>query len=227
MTTIRADVRVNSKLSQIERGFAIPLVEIAQQLVPGMVARIQRGQSSTGTFEPLGVRSVATPAHGLFWVSPKSPHPPIQSKGKSWPVIGDDGWAGYLTYSDYAEARGKKPRNFRDTNQLMPTLGIRVNGPGRVKVTFYGSHRRNKPKSEGGGVVTTSNSSVALMASRNEPAPMLTPTRDELVAISRQFQDEVNAQLIGLAADAQSVRQLGQRATRLQKRMAASSYARG
>lgn len=223
MTTIRADVRVNSKLSQIERGFAFPLVEIAQQIVPGMVARIQRGQSSTGTFAPLAAYSVERPGTGLFWVPPELPQPDgFVVKLPSGDLAG---WAGYKSYKAYAQALGGGPRTFTQTRQLLNALAPRVNGPGRVKITFYGAHRSaRKPD---GTVARMSNTSVAYAASRNEPAPMLTPTRDELVAISRQFQDEVNAQLIGLAADAQSVRQLGQRATRLQKRMAASSYARG
>ena len=223
MTVIAANVRVNSKLTEIERGFAIPLVEVAQQLVPGMIGRITRGVSSTGTFAPLGAYSVARPGKGLFWVPPDLPQP---AGFVVRPTSGElDGWAGYRTYKAYADALGGGPRKFTQTRQLMQSLAPRVLGPGRVKITFYGAHRASRKPD--GTQVRQSNTSVAYLASRNEPAPMLAPTRDELVAIARSSQNEVAAGVLQNAADAQSVRQLGQRYQRVQKRMAASTYARG
>lgn len=222
MSGIAANVRVNSRLSEIERRFAIPLVEIAQRLVPGMASRIQRGVSSTGTFAPLGAYSVPRPGPGLFWVPPDLPQP---AGYLARPTEGKlAGWAGYKSYKAYTDALGGGPRKFTQTRQLMDSLAPRVLGPGRVKITFYGTHRASKKPD--GTKTQQSNTSVAYLASRNEPEPMLAPTREELLFVARQFQSET-AGLIQNAADAQQVRQLGQRFQRVQKRMAASTYARG
>ena len=222
MTAIRAEVKFNSKLSEIERRFAIPLVEIAQQLVPGMLDRIRRGQASTGQFAALGAYSVPTPGGGLFWVPPKSAQPAgFVAQPKSGKYAG---WAGYVSYRAYTEALGSPARRFTATGALLSSLKIRVNGPGRVKVAFYGAHAAaDKP---GGKGPRTPNTAVAYAASMREPVPMLTPSRDELVAIARQFQSEVGAQMISESADAQDIRKLGQRVTALQKRMPAQARGR-
>lgn len=219
---IRAEVRYNSRLSEIERRFAIPLVEIAQQLVPGMLARIERGQSSTGTFAPIGAYSTPTPGKGLFWVAPGKPQPPgfivRPTTGKL------AGWAGYESYRDYARCLGNPPRNFQETRELLAALRIRVNGPGRVKVAFYGSH--SAPEKPDGTGRRDSNANIAFLASRREPVPMLTPSREEIARVAQMFQSAVGAQMIGEAADAQSIRALGQRVTGLQRRLPAAARGR-
>lgn len=218
MTSIRAEVKFNSRLSEIERRFAIPLVEIAQQLVPGMLDRIRRGQASTGSFAALGAYSVPKPGPGLFWVPPGSAQPVgYVAQPKSGKYAG---WAGYVSYRAYTEALGSPARTFSATGALLSALKIRVNGPGRVKVAFYGAHAPSQ-KPDGKGP-RTPNTAVAYAASMREPVPMLTPTREELVAIARQFQSEVGAQVISESADAQDIRKLGQRVTSLQKRMPAA-----
>lgn len=219
---IKATVTYNSKLSEIEKRFAIPLVEIAQRLVPGMIARIRQGRSSTGTFSAIGAHSVPRPGSGLFWVSPKAPQP----NGYVVKATHGDyaGWAGYRSYRDYADALGNPPRDFDDTGALLSSLKIRVNGPGRVKVAFYGAHSPDeRPNGPG---QRKSNASVAYLASRHEAFPMLTPTRDEIVQVAQLFQSEVGAQVIGEAADAQQIRGMGQRLTRAQKRLSAAASGR-
>lgn len=220
---IKATVKYNSKLSEIEKRFAIPLVEIAQRLVPGMIARIRQGRSSTGTFAPLGAYTNPTPDHGLFWVRPGKPQPnaPFIRRPKEGRYIG---WAGYLSYAEYCRALGSPPRDFDDTGALISSLKIRVNGPGRVKVAFYGAHSPDeRPNGPG---QRKSNASVAYLASRHEAFPMLTPTRDEIVQVAQLFQSEVGAQVIGEAADAQQIRGMGQRLTRAQKRLSAAASGR-
>lgn len=219
---IKATVKYNSKLSEIEKRFAIPLVEIAQRLVPGMIARIRRGQASAGMFSAVGAHSVPRPGSGLFWVSPKMPQP----TGYVVKATHGDyaGWAGYRSYRAYTEALGSPPRDFDDTGALLSSLKIRVNGPGRVKVAFYGAHAPNEgPKGKG---PRRANSAVAYLASRHEPVPMLTPSRDEIVQVAKLFQSEVGAQVIGEAADAQEIRGLGQRLGRAQKRLSAQASGR-
>lgn len=219
---IKATVKYNSKLSEIERKFAIPLVEIAQQLVPGMIARIRQGRSSTGAFTSLGAHSVARPGGGLFWVPPKSAQPTgyvVKAAAGKYA-----GWAGYESYRAYTQALGSPPRDFDDTGALLSSLRIRVNGPGRVKVAFYGAHAPDE-RPDGTGQ-RRANSAVAYLASRHESVPMLTPSRDEIVQVARLFQSEVGAQVISEAADAQDIRGLGQRVTRLQKRLSAQASGR-
>jgi len=219
---IKTAVTYNSKLSEIEKRFAIPLVEIAQRLVPGMIARIRQGRSSTGTFSAIGAHSVPRPGSGLFWVSPKAPQP----NGYVVKATHGDyaGWAGYRSYRDYADALGNPPRDFDDTGARLWSLKLRVNGPGGVKVASYGAHSPDeRPNGPG---QRKSNASVAYLASRNEPVPMLTPSRDEIVQVAQLFQSEVGAQLIGQAADAQEIRGLGQRLARAQKRLSAQASGR-
>jgi hypothetical protein len=216
--TIRAEVKVNSRLTEIERRFAIPLVEIAQQFVPGMVERIRRGMASVGTFAPLGAYSPDKLGPGLFWVAPKSPQPAgyvVKVEHGKW-----TGWAAYRSYRDYARARGGGPRTFTESGARMRALAIRLMGPGRVKVAFYGSHATTP------GEDRQSNANVAFLASRREPYPMLTPSRTEIEQVVRLLQSEVGAQVVGEAAEARDVRGLGQRVTRLQKRMSAASQRR-
>lgn len=219
---IRAEVRYNSRLTDIERRFAIPLVEIAQQLVPGMLARIRQGRASVGSFAPLGAYSVPRTSPGLFWVPPKARQPAgYHVKPTSGKFAG---WAGYESYKAYTQALGSPPRTFDDTGALLSALRIRVNGPGRVKVAFYGSHApAETPDGKGR---RESNASVAFLASRREPEPMLAPSRDELVRVAQHLRTEVNAQLIELGSQAQSVRGLSQRADRLSKRLPAQALGR-
>lgn len=219
---IRAEVRYNSKLTEIERRFAIPLLEIAQALVPGMLARIRQGRASQGMFAPIGAYSTPRPGNGLFWVPPGKPQP---AGYVVKPTAGKyAGWAGYKSYRHLAECLGNPPRDFEETRALLNSLRIRVNGPGRVKVAFYGSHAPDeKPNGKG---PRQSNASVAYLASRREPVPMLTPSREEIAAVARHFQSAVGAQVIGEAADAQQIRGFRQKADGLQKRLSASARGR-
>lgn len=219
---IKATVKYNSKLTEIERGFSIPLLDVAQQLVPGMLARIERGVASTGYFAPLGAYSADKPGSGLFWVHASYPQP---AGYVVKPTSGDyEGWAGYKSYKAYVQALGGGPRTFSLTGMLLRALAIRVLGPARVKVAFYGAHKA--AQRPGGAAERTSNTNVAYLASRREPVPMLTPSREEIAAVAKQFQNEVSAQLLSLSADAQDIRNLGQRVTRVQKRLAASALGR-
>ncbi len=221
---IKATVTYNSKLSEIERRFAIPLVEIAQRLVPGMIARIRRGQASAGMFSALGAFTNPTPDHGLFWVRPGKPQP--DAKFVRRPTQGRYvGWAGYLSYAEYCRALGNPPRDFDDTGALLDSFRIRVNGPGRVKVAPYGKHRAGD-SNRASGNKAIANTTVAYLASRNEPVPMLTPSRDEIAQVAKLFQSEVGAQVIGEAADAQEIRGLGQKLARSQKRLSAQASGR-
>lgn len=244
---IKATVKFNSKLSEIERKFAIPLAEVAEQLVPNMGRRIQHGVASQGMFRAMGVDSKPTAGNGLWWVHPSLPHP----SGYVVKVTSGTyaGWAGYKSYVDYLSARGLygQPRNFTESGALWQSLRIRINGPARVKVTFFGKHRYipppptpngGKPQwqrrpgdrvrggASGGGNQKYNNSEIAFLASRQEPFPLLTPSREEITMIAAQFQNEVSAQLLGLSADAQDARNLGMRATRLQRRLSASAQGR-
>lgn len=219
---IRAEVRYNSKLSDIERRFSLPLVAIAQALVPQMLARIAQGRASTGSFSALGAHSTPTPARGLFWVPPDKEQPSgYVVKPKTGKLIG---WAGYESYKAYTEALGSPARTFEATRELMQSLRIRVNGPGRVKVAFYGSH--SAPKTPSGTGKRLPNTSVAYLASRRESLPMLTPSREEIAAVARLLQSEVGAQVIGEAASAQQIRGLGQRLDRAQRRLSAQARGR-
>lgn len=219
---IKAEVRYMSKLTEAERRFAIPLVEIAQQLVPGMLARIRQGRASVGNFSALGAHSPPKPSPGLFWVPPKSKQPagffvrPTSGKYA--------GWAGYESYRAYCEALGSPPRTFDETGALLSSLKIRVNGPGRVKVAFYGRHAPSS--SPDGKTKAEANSAIAFLASRREPMAMLTPSRDELVRVAQHYQSEVAAQMVGLSAEAQAIKGLQQRANKLEKRLPASVLGR-
>lgn len=219
---IRAEVRYNSKLSEIERRFALPLVQIANALVPQMLARISQGRSPTGSFSALGARSTPTPAKGLFWVPPDKRQP---AGYVVKPTTGKlAGWAGYESYKAYTVALGSPPRTFEETRELLASLRIRVNGPGRVKVAFYGTHSAGQTPSGSGARLP--NTIVAYLASRNESLPMLAPSRDEIAMVARALQTEVAAQVVGQAAAAQQVRGLGQRLDRAQRRMSAQSRGR-
>lgn len=244
---IKAEVRYNSKLSEIEKRFAIPLLTIAQQLVPGMGRRIQQGIASQGMFRAMGADSKPRDGKGLWWVHPAYPQPGgYVVKATSGAYAG---WAGYESYVAYLVARGLngQPRNFTESGALWQSLRIRVNGPARVKVAFFGAHKYIAPPPtpdggtpewqrrpgdrvrggrSGGGTKRYNNGEVAFLASRQEPAPMLTPSRMEIAEVAKQFQNEVSAQLIGQAADAQDIRQMGQRLTRLQTRLSAQALGR-
>ena len=206
---IKATVRYNSKLSDPERALALPLLGIAQTLIMQMSERIRRGVSSTGTFAPLAAYSSATAARGLFWV------PPGQSQPAGWISKTDDGWAGYLDYPTYAGLRGGGPRTFHETDALFSTIGARVNGPGRVKITFRGTHPRpssghqwHHPTAKAvkaGGGRALPNTTVAFLASRREPAPMLTPTPAEIEGVVETLRGEIVARL-SEAGEAQRAR---------------------
>lgn len=220
--TIRAEVRYNSKLSEIERRFAIPLVKIGHELIAQMLPRIARGRGPSGNFSALGARSNPTADRGLFWVPPDRKQPPgYVIKVRDGRLAG---WVGYDSYHEYTKALGSPPRTFEETRELMGSLRIRVNGPGRVKVAFYGSHSASK--TPGGAGKRLPNTSVAYLASRRESLPMLTPSRDEIAAVAQLLQSEVANQAIGESADAQQIRGLGQRLAGAQRRLTAQARGR-
>lgn len=218
---IAANVKINSKLSEIERAFSIPLVDIAQRLLPSMLARFEAGQGAAGPFRALGADSTPRPGNGLFWVAPGAPQP----SGYVVKVESGDraGWAGYKSYKDYCSLRGSPPRKMRASGQALSSVAIRVNGPGRVKIAPYGAHAPAQ-KIDGKGA-RSSNTSVLYAASKDEPKPLFAPTREELQQILVDFQNGVAGQIEN-AADAQEVRGYSLRATKLEKRRLVSETAR-
>lgn len=197
---MKIEVKWNSRLSEIERKLAIPLIEMAQQLTESLYHRIQRGIASDGMFSPMGARSKPTPSRGLFWVSPDREQPPgyvIKVTTGSYLA----GWAGYDSYLDYCKALGQPPRDFFDTGELMRSLKARVMGPGRVKVTFYGTHKiRKQPKAAKAGDAKRVNREIAWLASKDEREPMLMPTRGEMDELQKLLVEHFDTIAQGAAA---------------------------
>jgi hypothetical protein len=174
---LKIEVKYNTKLDEIQRGLALPLVEIATDLLASMEVRIDRGEAATGKFRAVGMGSKPKNlrARGLWWVRPSLPHPPgYVVKPTHGP---HSGWAGYLSYWAYCEALGSPSRTFFRTGQLRNSRKIRVMGPGRVRIAHYGG--RTKAPDHRGQTHKASNSEVAFLASRLERDPMLMPTRGE------------------------------------------------
>lgn len=198
---MKIEVKANNALSDIERALSIPVMEIAQRLAVSIRARIELGEAARGHFRPLGADSRERSGHGLFWVSPDRPQP---AGYLSKPSTGQlAGWAGYRSYKAYTEALGSPPRKFKITRQLLDSMKIRPMGPGRVKIAFYGTHKRAKqpPKIIGTG---GSNSAVAFLASRDERDPMLMFTFRELADVARFVREHVNE--LAEAASAQGAK---------------------
>jgi hypothetical protein len=200
---LKVEVKFNTKLTEIERGLAIPLVDIATALLDSMEERIDRGEAAVGRFRPLGADSKPTGRGGLFWVSPGKPHPTgyvvKPSQGKL------AGWAGYRNYKAYAEALGNPPRDFNITGQLRSSRRVKIMGPGRVSIKHYGAH---SPSATPDGKTTrSSNSNVAWLASRLERDPMLMPTAKEFDEIRQQTLAHFEALVAaGSAQDARSAK---------------------
>lgn len=198
---MKVEVKYNSRLSELERNLSLPVQEVAIDLAARMVQRIQLGQAAQGHFTALGAQSQERPGSGLFWVSPDRPQPPgYVTKPTTGPMAG---WAGYRSYRGYTEAMGSPPRRFKITRQMLDSLKVRVMGPGRVKVAFYGAHKRAK-QPPGVTASSTTNSGVAWLTSRNERDPMLMPSRVELDAVKRLVFERMNA--IAEASTAQGAR---------------------
>jgi hypothetical protein len=197
---LKIEVKYNTKLDEIQRGLALPLVEIATDLLASMEVRIDRGEAATGKFRALGEGSQPTANHGLYWVRPSLPQPPgYIAKLTSGPR---SGWAGYRSYKAYTEALGSPPRTFRVTAQLRNSRKIRVMGPGRVRIAHYGGH--SAQPNHKGEAQKASNANVAFLASRNERDPMLMPTRGEFDAMRASVIEHYEA--LVAAGAAQSTR---------------------
>ena len=210
---IKATVRYNSKLSDPERALALPLLGIAQTLIMQMSERIRRGVSSTGTFAPLAAYSKERPGPGLFWVADGQPQP------AGW-LAERKGWKGYRSYPEYARLRGGGPRTFDQSGALLASMTARVNGPGRIKIAFYGGHVEQRPD---GTASRQPNSNVAFLASRREPAPMLTPTPAEIEGVVETLRGEIVARL-SEAGEAQRAR--SRRDGRSRQRQPAANFGR-
>ena len=188
---IALEIKWNSKLDQIQRNLALPILEVSQMLALDLYYRVQRGLSATGTFSALGSRSSPSPGKGLFWVPPSRPQPAgYVTKATTGELAG---WAGYRTYRAYTEALGSPPRRFKLTGQLMNSMKVRVMGPGRVKIAFYGGHRKaaQAPGVKGGGA--TNASGIAWFASRDEADPMLMPSAAELTRVREYVREHLAA----------------------------------
>lgn len=202
---LRFEVKFNKRLNQIQRDLALPILEVAQMLAHDLYYRVQRGVSAAGTFSALGARSSPTPGRGLFWVPPSRPQPAgYVTKATTGELAG---WAGYRTYRAYTEALGSPPRRFKRTGQLMDSMKVRVMGPGRVKIAFYGggSKAPKAPGVKGGGA--TSNSGIAWFASRHEAAPMLMPNAAEFARVRKYVREHLAAIADGASAQAGRSRQ--------------------
>lgn len=198
-------MKYNSRLSDIQRALSIPVQRIATHLMRSMIQRIKRGVGAEGLFRPLGADSTARPGDGLFWVSPSRPQPPgYVAKPTSGPRVG---WAGYESYLAYTQALGSPARTFEESGALLESLAVRVMGPGRVKVTFYGTHRAPLPFGPTDRPQRQSNTAVAFLGSRNERTPMLMPSRSELAEVTKIMRDE----MAGLAEAASAQRAIARR----------------
>lgn len=187
--TIKATVKYNNRLTEIQRALSVPVQEIGLFLMREMVQRIKRGVGASGLFRPLGADSRPRPGPGLFWVSPTRPQPAgYVARPTSGPKAG---WAGYESYKAYVDALGKPARTFEETGALLDSLGIRVMGPGRVKVTFYGRHKAPEAFGPTDTPRPQSNTSVAFLGSRGEREPMLMPTAQELTQVGRIMRERM------------------------------------
>jgi len=200
---LKFEIKFNSKLSEIEKGLAIPLVDIAAALLDSMEDRIDRGKAAVGSFRPIGADSKPTGRGALFWVRPDQPQPTGYIVKPSQGQLA--GWAGYRSYKAYAEALGSPARDFNLTGQLRASRKIRVMGPGRVSIKHYGAHTPSKTPD--GKATRSSNSNVAWLASRLERDPMLMPTAKEFEQIRQQTIAHFEALVAaGSAQDARSAK---------------------
>lgn len=199
---MKVDVKFNSRLSELERSLSIPLQQIGTMLAQSMRLRIERGEAAEGMFRPLGADSVETPDKGLFWVHPNRVQPPGYVIKPTTSNL--RGWAGYLSYKDYVSKLNEAHRNFKDSGRLLNSLKLRVMGPGRVKVSFYGSHGKSPEFQRQAKWEAHGNSAVAFLASREERDPMLMPTRAEIQQVKELLREHFER--IAQAASAQAVR---------------------
>ena len=193
---MKVEIKANNALSEIHRNLSIPVMEIGLRLAEMMRNRIQLGEAAVGAFRPLGAGSKESAGNGLFWVSPDRPHPAgYVVKAKTGPLTG---WAGYVSYKAYTEALGSPPRTFKLTRQMLDSMRVRAMGPGKVKIAFYGPHKKPKspPGIDGGG---GANSSVAFLASREERDPMLMPSLSE-IKVARDMMREHFEEIVAAAS---------------------------
>ena len=188
---IGVKVRYLNKLTDIERRLALPLVEVAEALVPRLRARIRSGRNADGgSFRPLGADSQPTDAKGLFWVPPTAAQPAgyvIKA-----PTGKYAGWAGYTDYRSYVKATGAA-RDFYERGDLLGSMSILVRGSSRVRVYFKGSRKTTRRDGSTSSVRTRD---IAWFNSRKEPVPLLTPERADIAVARDIVVDEVNRQLL-------------------------------
>lgn len=194
---MKVEIKANNALGEIHRNLSIPVVEIGQRLASLMLQRIWLGEAADGRhFSELGAHSKERPGNGLFWVAPTRPQPPgYVVKAANGPFTG---WAGYKSYKAYTEALGSPPRTFKLTGQMLQSMRVRPMGPGKVKIAFYGPHKKAKSQpgvAAGGGA----NSSIAFLASRFERDPMLMPSLAE-IKVARDMMREHFEEIVAAAS---------------------------
>lgn len=208
--TIKVEVKANNSLSELARKLVIPIVELGQRLGEEIIPRVQRGESIDGPFRKLGADSPETSDSGLYWVHPARPQPPGHVVKPT--TSGLRGWAGYRSYRDYVDRLGELARDFTERGILMAAAKVRANGPGRAKLTFYGSHGAQPAHEKGGAPRRGTNTNVAFLASRLERHPMLMPNLRELKLIRDWLRRHMEA--IAEAAGAQFKTSSARRAAR-------------
>lgn len=202
--SIKATVKANNALSDIARKLAIPVLRLSESLAAMIFARVERGQGADGPFRKLGADSTPTSDKGLFWVHPKRVQPAgYVSKATTSNLRG---WAGYESYAEYVRLLGESARDFRDSGKMMAGRFVKVMGPGRVKISFAGTHGKSEEHTKQAKWEAHKNTEIAFLASRWERHAMLMPTIKELHFV-REFVREHMEDLVLSAAAQNQVNQ--------------------
>lgn len=181
-----------SSFTEFDKRMALPLLKIGKHLAAAMMARVKRGQGAEGPMRPLGAD--ADPSSVTrFWLAPErgGSNAPDENRIKDGKLAG---WAVWRNYWTYIQSQGlKAPRDVEETGDFWRSVAVRANGPNRVKIAPYGTHR-------GPSGLAVKNTSIGYLASRGEPLPLLHPSRQEIVEAARIVFAEVDGQAIEAAA---------------------------
>lgn len=217
MVRFGIDVKVNNKLSELQRGLAVPVQTLAQWLASAIRDRVQReardpqgrSWSRLGTYRTTGR---AQDDQARWWVRPEFPQPP----GWLYQVEHGEfaGWAVYESYRRYLELLPplEQRRRWTRTGAMWDSLRVRMMAPNRAKVTFFGT----RPTSPGARR-RVSNAQLATLAGRGERASVLQysePERQEVAAMAQEMlESSLRGVLLGAAASPVRVRMRGVQGT--------------
>jgi hypothetical protein len=218
---VRTEVKGWNKLTDIERGLVVPLVEIAKSIRDQMRVRIRGGlDADRNSFLPLGAGSADKPGSSLWWVPPDQPQPAgwlAEPQSGKWV-----GWKGYRSYRDYIARTGDR-RTFFRTGGLLEALAIKVQSVAAVRIYFQGSRAK---RYQDGRTTRTNYRDIAYFNSFKESNALLAPSKGELTTALEILEDSVARQVLGTASDLKGAQGMRKRADNLTRRVSAASRGR-